>query len=188
VLDQAVRTVREEVDSLRHLLDEFAEFGRLPAPRFAPCTAAELIGDLGTLYGLEVADGRLVLTAPARDTSFEADAGQMRQALINLIKNGFEAAGAAGHVRVSASSLDTAVEFAVADDGPGLDADARAQLFTPGFTTKSGGSGLGLTIVQRIVHEHEGTIAVESAGGNGTTIRVRVPRAQAAAPDARARS
>jgi signal transduction histidine kinase len=72
------------------------------------------------------------------------------------------------------------VEFSVSDTGPGLSEQQRAQLFQPGFTTKSHGSGLGLTIVERIVNEHRGTITVDSSPGTGTTFRIRLPLEQGA--------
>ena len=66
-------------------------------------------------------------------------------------------------------------ELRVSDDGPGLGPEQRAQLFVPGFTTKTHGSGLGLTIVERIVTDHGGTIEVDTAPGRGTTFTLRLP-------------
>jgi signal transduction histidine kinase len=67
------------------------------------------------------------------------------------------------------------VFFAVTDDGAGLSEQQRAQLFVPGFTTKTHGTGLGLTIVERIVSDHQGTIEVDSAPGRGTTFLIQLP-------------
>jgi signal transduction histidine kinase len=75
---------------------------------------------------------------------------------------------------VSANVADDAVEIAVADTGRGLTDEQKARLFVPGFTTKGHGSGLGLAVVERIVNDHRGTIAVESAPA-GTTFRLRLP-------------
>ncbi|HEV2106028.1 MAG TPA: ATP-binding protein, partial [Candidatus Eisenbacteria bacterium] len=174
ILARAVRTIGEEVESLRHLLREFSEFARLPAPRLAPCGVAALLADLAALYAGEVAAGRLAVPLPGRNVTLAADAGQLRQALVNLIQNALEAAGPAGHVRVSADVAGGALEIAVADDGPGLDAEQRAQLFVPGFTTKPRGSGLGLTIVQRIANDHGGSVTLDP-GGPGATFRLRLP-------------
>jgi len=174
ILDQAVRTIGEEVESLKRMLQEFSEFARLPAPHFVTCRLAELFADLEALYAGEVGGGRLVVRAPARDLTLCADAGQLRQALINLIQNGLEAT-AAGCVELSARADGDQVELVVADDGPGLAAGQRDQLFVPGFTTKPGGSGLGLTIVERIVNDHQGTIALDDSR-SGATFRIRLPR------------
>ena len=177
ILDQAARTITEQVESLKRILQEFTDFARLPGPRFEPCRLSSLWADLSTLYGGDIAAGRLSMTAVAQDAVFSADPGQLRQALVNLIKNGLEAVDLDGRVEVSARADEAAVEFIVADSGPALSAQQKASLFTPYFTTKPHGSGLGLTIVERIVGEHRGTITVESEAGRGTRFRLRIPRA-----------
>ena len=133
--------------------------------------------DLEALYGGDITAGRLILARPREEITFAADSGQIRQALINLVKNGLEAMNGDGRVTVSTHVTSDALEISVADSGPGLSKEQRANLFVPGFTTKSHGSGLGLTIVERIVSDHQGTISVEAAGG-GTTFRIRLPLAR----------
>ena len=190
ILDQATRTVSEEVERLKRLLHEFSEYGRFPAPRIATCSVSAILSDLAVLYGAEIDAGRLVLSRPDPDIPFAADGAQIHQALVNLIKNGLEAAtetrgsGAAPPTRrepprvmVSARIDRDLLELSVADEGPGVDPGQRAHLFVPGFTTKSQGSGLGLTIVERIVSDHHGSIAVEPAPGSGTVFRIRLPLA-----------
>ena len=138
VLEQAVRTVGEEVAALKRLLREFSEFGRFPAPQPAPCRVDELVTDLAALYRAEVDAGRLTFTRAGTDPAIFADAGQLGRALVNLIKNGLEAIGGPqGRVEVSVATLGDAMEFVVADDGPGLTPEQRAHLFVPGFTTKA---------------------------------------------------
>ena len=177
ILSQAARTIGEEVETLRRLLQEFSDFARIPPPRRAPCRLSDLLGDLETLYGREVQGGRLLLRRPEGEITFVADAGQMRQMLLNLVKNGLEALNGDGRVTVSAAARDGALEIAISDSGAGLTPEQRANLFVPGFTTKAHGSGLGLTIVERIVSDHDGTISVdpEIPGARGTTFRVRLP-------------
>jgi signal transduction histidine kinase len=175
VLDQAVRIVGEEVERLKHLLQEFSDFGRLPAPRLAPCELRDLMDGLETLHAGEVAEGRLHFSQPIPDIRWSADSGQLRQALVNLIRNGLEAGG---KVTIAAAALDCRMlEITVTDDGPGLTADQMANLFVPGFTTKAAGSGLGLTITEKIVSDHGGTILAERVLPHGTTLRVRLPLA-----------
>jgi len=175
ILDQAVRTISEEVDTLKRLLQEFADFARLPAPVFAPLRLADLIDDLKGLYSRDVAEGRLRFSIPERETTISVDGGQIKQALINLIQNGLEVVDGSGHVSVAAAASGDRLELSVSDTGRGLSAEQRAQLFQPGFTTKSYGSGLGLTIVERIVNEHDGDISVDSGAGAGTTFRIHLP-------------
>jgi len=174
ILDQAVRTIGEEVGTLKRLLQEFADFGRLPAPRLTACHVADLLAHLEALYAGEIAAGRLAVLRPGREIMLSADAGQVRQALVNLVQNGLEALDGDGRVTVAAATPDGAVEIAVSDTGPGLTAAQRANLFVPGFTTKTRGSGLGLTIVERIVSDHGGTITVLPGTGRGTTVTMRL--------------
>ncbi|MGE5178238.1 MAG: ATP-binding protein [Bacteroidota bacterium] len=181
VLDQAVRTIGEEVEALKKMLQEFSDFGRFPAPRIEPVRWSGLAADLETLYGREIAAGRLSVSPEARSLVFAADAGQIRQALVNLIGNGMDAAGERGCVTVGAAAEDSSVVLTVSDTGPGLSPEQRTRLFSPGFTTKPHGSGLGLTIVERIVSEHHGTIEVASETGRGTTFRIRLPNPKPAA-------
>ena len=102
---------------------------------------------------------------------------------MNLVKNALEAIAPDGNVTLAATRLADAVEITVADDGPGLSTAQRAQLFVPEFTTKSQGSGLGLTITQRIISDHRGTIRVDPAGARGTTFRIVLPLMQLAVRD-----
>jgi two-component system nitrogen regulation sensor histidine kinase NtrY len=175
ILDQAVRTIGEEVETLKRLLQEFSEFGRFPPPRIENSRWAGIAADIEVLYGKEISAGRLTVSQDGRSLVFPADAGQIRQALVNLIRNGLDAAGDQGHVRVSASTEDSTAVLTVSDDGPGLTPDQKERLFTPGFTTKEHGSGLGLTIVERIVLEHGGTIDVRPSPTRGTDVTIRLP-------------
>jgi len=175
ILAQAVRTIGDEIERLQDLLRQFSDLGNLPPPRLAACRIGDLFSDLETLYAHEITAGRLEIAAAARELWLTADAGQLRQALVNLIKNGLEAVDAKGRVAVSAEAQNGQIEITVSDTGPELTEDQRAHLFVPGFTTKPGGSGLGLTMVERIVNDHLGTIRVES-GPHGSTFRLRIPR------------
>jgi len=175
ILDQAARAVAAEVESLRRILQEFSDFARFPAPVFTPESAAALLVEIESLYAREIAEGRLHVTRPKPDLILLWDRAQMRQALINLVQNGLEATGPSGRVEVEARRSGDVLEIAVRTPGPGLSAEQRANLFVPGFTTKPHGSGLGLTIVERIVHEHGGTILVDSEPGAGTAFRIQIP-------------
>jgi nitrogen fixation/metabolism regulation signal transduction histidine kinase len=175
ILEQNVRTIEQEVGALNALIREFSELGRFPPPRIARCDVRELFADLGGLFAHELAAGRLAIAPVPDGLVAELDREQVRRALVNLVQNGLDAAAPAGGVRIATATRDGRLEFAVADDGPGLTDEQRAQLFTPGFTTKSHGSGLGLTIVERIVSDHGGTIAAESAPGRGTTFTLHLP-------------
>ncbi|MEK7315270.1 MAG: ATP-binding protein [Candidatus Eisenbacteria bacterium] len=177
ILDQAARTIADEVETLKRLLQEFSEFARFPAPRMEPFAVSEIFTDLATLHAREIAEGRLAIEPPPDTLTLSADRGQLRQALLNLILNGLDAAGGAGSVTLSAARSGQEALLLVHDSGRGLAPEERSRLFAPGFTTKASGSGLGLTIVERIVSEHGGSIAVESTPGRGTTFQIHLPLA-----------
>jgi two-component system sensor histidine kinase PilS (NtrC family) len=106
------------------------------------------------------------------------DPGQLRQVFWNLLTNAAQAAGggaAPGTVRVTCGPDGGGAYLAVEDDGPGIPTGDLPQLFTPFFTTKERGTGLGLATVQRIVDAHGGSVAVESSPGQGTRFIVRLP-------------
>jgi signal transduction histidine kinase len=175
ILAEAARTIGEEVEALKRLLHEFSEFGRMPEPVLAPVRLAEVLGDLRSLYHAEVAARRLWFVGHDGDVALTADRAQLRQALINLVKNGLEATADGGRVQVEFKTVPGAVVIAVADTGPGIDPTRRERLFVPDHTTKPHGSGLGLTIVERIVTAHGGTIAVASEPGHGTRFEIHLP-------------
>jgi nitrogen fixation/metabolism regulation signal transduction histidine kinase len=174
ILEQAVRTVGEEVQRLKRLLADFNELGRFPTPRPAHFEAAQLATDVADLYRVEVAEGRLNVSASGT-AKLMADHDQLRQALFNLTQNALDATAAGGSVKFELRPHGGTLEISVSDDGPGLTSEQRSQIFVPGFTTKPRGNGIGLTLVERIVTDHLGTLTVESAPGHGTTFVMRLP-------------
>ena len=104
-----------------------------------------------------------------------ADVGQLRQLLLNLVRNAREAMRGGGHLRVSTRGGEGAVEIQVKDTGPGIPSERLQRIFDPFFTTKERGTGLGLAIVHRIVEAHSGHLSVRSQVGRGTTFRVVLP-------------
>lgn len=118
----------------------------------------------------------------AGDAAVEVDSVQIRQVLVNLLRNAVEAvagseAEGAARVTISTGLLPGgAVEFAVSDTGPGLPPEVRERLFEPFFTTKTNGMGIGLSVCRRLVEAHGGTIEADNAPGAGATFRFQLPR------------
>jgi two-component system sensor histidine kinase HydH len=151
--------------------------------------------DLGLISVNAVVDQTLRLLASDREggcdytTQFDdelpkvrADAEQLRQVLLNLIRNAGQAMGGRGTINITTrsrgtESADKSVEIAVTDSGPGISAEVRANLFVPFFTTREQGTGLGLAISERIVQDMGGRIEVLTAVGTGSTFSVQLPPA-----------
>jgi CheY-like chemotaxis protein len=139
------------------------------------------VRDLARMLEVSLPPGvRLELAFPDELPLVAADAGQMRQVVLNLVTNAAEALGGKpGTVRVAAGvrgeGPDRRVRLEIADDGCGMTPEVQARMFEPFFSTKFTGRGLGLAAVHGIVAAHGGTLEVESAPGAGTRVRVLLP-------------
>jgi two-component system nitrogen regulation sensor histidine kinase NtrY len=164
--------IAARAEALRRFMDAYAQLARLPAPVRRPVAIAPLVkrvAGLQTRVPVEV--------APGRSVTIDADPDQLEQLLINLVKNAADAVqGGTGGVRLSWSIVERptpALEIHVDDDGPGL--PPSANLFVPFFTTKPGGSGIGLVLCRQIAEAHGGTLnlANRPAGGCRATLRLQ---------------
>jgi two-component system sensor histidine kinase HydH len=109
-------------------------------------------------------------------------ASTLRRAVLNLIQNALDAVAKGGMVSIIGQSTATQVQLQVCDTGSGIAAEQLARIFEPLYTTKPGGTGLGLYIVQEIVAAHGGQITVTSVEGQGTTFTITLPRVPAQQP------
>lgn len=181
-------TVLEEVQRMKRIVSEFSDFARMPAPRPQEVELQELVAQVVLLMRESAPNGVRVDLSKGVPEVVSADPDQIRQSVLNLVKNAIEAvdsdpgrlAKGGGRVLVSLTRESEGVLLVVEDDGPGMSTETRQRIFTPYFTTKTSGkvvgTGLGLPIVQRIVEEHGGTIHVESTPTVGTRFEVRLPR------------
>ncbi len=172
-LRRGLGVVATRAEALRRFMDAYSQLARLPAPKRRKVEIGPLVrrvAGLETRVPVTVEDGQPATT--------DADPDQLEQLLINLTKNGAEAAeGTGGSVRLSWSLVDKpspALEIRVDDDGPGL--PPSANLFVPFFTTKPGGSGVGLVLCRQIAEAHGGTLALANRPGRGCRATLRLPR------------
>lgn len=177
LFDESTNTILQEVERLRHIVDEFSRFARLPAPTLRQTDLREVATQSVSLY----ARGVIAVSAelPGHPVEVEVDAEQVTQALHNLLQNACDAAAAAhpnggGTVRVSLEQGLREVRIRIEDNGPGIPEDRIDLAFEPYFTDKPGGTGLGLAITSRIITEHGGRIDVESRPGR-TVFTVVLP-------------
>ncbi len=190
--DEARRLVASiigEVDRLAEITETYLRFARLPRPKLEREDLGVLIDSVVELSRGELVQAGIDLrvdVAPGLPEMM-ADEGQIRQALINLIRNAREALASAPTKRLSISAAlagaagDARLVLTIADSGAGIAPDDLAKIFDPFFSTKAQGTGLGLALVQQIVVDHGGTIEVDTAPGAGTTFTVTFPTRDAVA-------
>ncbi|HEY6546583.1 MAG TPA: ATP-binding protein, partial [Vicinamibacteria bacterium] len=177
ILTESTGAIVDEVEALKNLVDEFAQFARLPAAHLAPASLHEVVDQALSLYDGLFAGVRIHRQLAPELPSLRLDPDQMKRAVINLVDNAIEATGRQGTVTV-ATEFDRAAaraRLSVSDDGPGISPEDKDRLFVPHFSTKKRGSGLGLAIVSRIVQEHHGTIRVEENAPRGARFVVELP-------------
>jgi two-component system nitrogen regulation sensor histidine kinase NtrY len=191
LVEECTDAIVTEVEALKGLVDEFAQFARLRGPRTVPTDLNRLVDDTLRLYGgvLQHASLRVQSNLAADLPVVRIDTEQIRQVIINLVDNAMEALGGPsapsrpnGHAPIIAISTNydrrnSVVRLVVTDNGPGVPPADRDKLFMPYYSTKGRGSGLGLAIVRRIVAEHGGGIDVTDATPNGTVFTVELPAA-----------
>lgn len=168
-----------EVHRLNHIVERFLVLARPPRLTLTACPVAQHLEELLTLMWEEAsAKGVAIETNLAVDgVTARLDCAQTRQALLNLVVNALQAMSQGGTLRVSAAAHDGTLEVTIGDTGPGIPPDQLDRVFEPYFTTKDGGTGLGLPLAQRIIEAHGGRIRVDSQVGVGTTVSVRLPLA-----------
>ena len=177
----AVESLREDIgdslgiiasraEALGRFMTGYTMLARLPAPRRRTVRLRSLVERAAAI------DTRLRVTVEGEDAIIAVDPDQLEQLIINLVKNAVDAAGADGQVAVSWSLLDDVLRLEVLDSGPGL--SGTDNLFVPFFTTKPGGTGIGLVLCRQIAEAHEGTLVLENRDDvRGCVARLELPLA-----------
>jgi len=169
---EEVRRIEREVGHLKTVVNEFLEFARRPAPHLEAVELQPLCDEVRELTRATSTAEFAVDVPPA--LRVRADPGQLRRVLLNLARNAATAARN-GRVQLAAREAGSRVHIEVRDDGPGVPAGLREQIFTPFFTTREKGTGLGLAFVREIVREHGGEVAVADAPGGGSVFSFELP-------------
>lgn len=177
IFPESSQSIMEEVETLRHLADEFSRFARLPAPHLKTGNLNEAIRKCIALHVPGCSAEIHFEPGNLPESSFDPE--QISEVLHNLLQNAVDAAGPNGMIKVSTTTVEEQnrlwAQITVQDNGKGMDEETRRQIFKPYFTTKQKGTGLGLAIVHRIITEHGGSIFVESGPETGTRFDIRLP-------------
>jgi signal transduction histidine kinase len=168
---------QKEIERLTHLLNDFLAFARPPDLNVQDHDVAAIIRQVVELERVTAhqhgANLELVL-APEKLIA-HVDAPKIHQLVLNLVRNAIEAVPAGGHVTVDLASDDQTFQILVYDDGPGMPGEVADRIYEPFFSTKEGGTGLGMSIVHSLVAQHGGTIELDT-GPRGTRFTITIPR------------
>ncbi len=173
VLKRSTRTIVNEVNSLRNLVNEFSRFGKMPKINLQPTNIKSIIEDALNLY--KDIRGINFITSFQNTPEIETDQEQLKRAIINLIDNAIQSK--TGRIWLN-TSYDPSLEVArieVADEGEGIKEEEKDKLFLPYFSTKKDGTGLGLAIVSTIISKHRGYIRVKNNEPKGTRFIIELP-------------
>jgi len=178
-----VGAISREVGRLEQLSEEYLRVARLPSPRMEAEDVAALVRDVAGFVKLEMDRAGCTVNVEVADKVPPAlfDEAQLRQALLNLLRNAREAMPSGGAIDVGVRAEGMSVGITVDDRGSGISDEVRARIFDPFFSTKGEGTGLGLAITRQIVEAHGGTISCAPREGGGTTFKIALPIAPARA-------
>jgi len=176
-LEQSIKVARDEIGRLDSIVTQFLRAIRPSKPQLQPANINAIVAETLHFFAPEIEARDIVVESEPRSDLplVQIDRDQMKQAFYNIIKNSFEAMKRRGILRIRTDMDDSHVRVSFTDNGGGMSAEALSRVFEPYYTTKSRGSGLGLLIVRRIVREHGGELAIESAEGKGLTLTIRLP-------------
>ena len=175
---QEVSEARSEVERLDAIINQFLHALRPGKPVFETLDLKSLVLDSLNFMRQEITDRKIQLEFYWGEDvpQVKGDASQLKQAFYNLARNAMQAMPTGGRLTVRCSADDNFVMLSVSDSGCGIKPENMQKIFRPFFTTKNAGTGLGLMIVERIVREHGGSLAVDSRENAGTTFTISLPR------------
>jgi len=180
-----VQVIRAEIDRLERLARDFLDLAKLPEPQRRPMALNQVVLDVLQVLAPSFKEQAVVVRTNLGDPSpsILADAGQIKQVLLNLLLNALRAMPSGGTVTVVTSGPDglrgriRQAEVSIRDTGGGISPELRGRIFEPFATANEAGTGLGLAIAKKIVEQHQGTITLKMHDGAGTEVTVRVPLA-----------
>lgn len=173
-----LRILREETRRLDRVVKTFLNFTKPVELKLAPVDLVSLLDGLMQFLAPEATlrNVQLSLSGAVPEAVFRGDADLLKQAFLNLLRNGLEAMPEGGPLTVRIAPDGANWLVSIADSGVGIPPESRTRIFQLYFTTKTQGTGIGLAVTYRVVQLHNGSIEFESAAGNGTTFLLRFPR------------
>ncbi len=177
-MEESVEVCAQEVARLDGIVRNFLEAVRPSSPDFVEADLISLLQEVLALLEGELADRKLQVTLDVAEPlpPVMADKGQIKQVFFNLVKNAMQAMDCGGRLHIRSRQDDDCAYLYFADTGKGISQEDISRVFQPYFTTKQGGNGLGMMIVQRILRAHGARIGIDSQPGKGTLVTLQFPR------------
>jgi signal transduction histidine kinase len=174
---EVIGNIARELRSLDNFVTEFLRFARPPSPKLEPVAVRTILADLVTFIGPECARKgvSVSLAVAGGPETVAADGFQLKHAVLNLVLNAIQATPGGGAIRIEVGGDAGTLEIEVRDTGEGMAAEVLPRAFDAFFTTREGGTGLGLPIARRIVEAHGGTLALRSREGEGSVACISLP-------------
>jgi PAS domain S-box-containing protein len=163
------------IDALDRMMKELLLFARPPQPKCAPTDVVPLVSATAHFLNQDPSLRQVQVDVNGSAPPVSADAEMLKIVFQNLLINGAHAMQGQGRIQVAVKTIDSTCQIAFSDTGPGIPPDVREKIFTPFFTTKSRGSGLGLPTAKRLIEAHNGQIVIDCPPSGGTTVVVRLP-------------
>jgi PAS domain S-box-containing protein len=176
-----VGEIVSRIDALNQLMKDLLLFARPPQPKLALVDVAMLVTNTADLLRGDPGFQEIRVRIDGERARVVADAELLRIVFVNLLVNAGHAMQGRGTIQVSLSSIADMCQIAFIDEGPGIPVDILEKIFTPFFTTKARGSGLGLPTVRRFIEAHQGTISIACPSAGGTVVTVQLPGERMAA-------
>ena len=175
---RTANTLIEQIDALSDIASSFSRYAKLPENHPKPLDLAELVGNVVNLYDNVENITFNYFYDKTKDHTFNGDKTNLNSAIGNLVKNATQAIGSKpnGRIEVTLQSSETAFIISVKDNGKGIKEEDKDRIFLPNFTTKSGGSGVGLSLTYNIVQSAGGKISFESEEGEGAVFVIELPK------------
>ena len=170
-----VTEIVARIDTLNELMKDLLLFARPPQPKLAVVDVGALVTTTANLLRGDPAFEQVEVRVDGEPARALGDAELLKIVFVNLLVNAAHAMQGRGTIHVSLASIADMCQMAFADEGPGIPADVLEKIFTPFFTTKVRGSGLGLPTVRRLIEAHHGTISIVCPSAGGTVVTVRLP-------------
>ncbi|MEY4436449.1 MAG: hypothetical protein RL175_1404, partial [Pseudomonadota bacterium] len=178
LLNKSVKTIVDQVDAMKRLVNEFRDYARLPVAELLPLDLNALVQDVMQLYGAENATVPVYAQLDPACPIIQGDAQQLRQVVHNLLQNAQDATEGQDKPAVSIATQwvpgSGRVRLVVRDNGPGFPPEILKRAFEPYVTTKSRGTGLGLAVVKKIADEHSARIDLKNRGLEGRVVGAQV--------------